>query len=48
MAISVRERTREVAVLKALGFTRPLSLILFVSESITLAVAGGLVGSLSG
>lgn len=48
MAMSVRERTREVAVLKALGFTRPLLLILFVSESITLAVAGGLLGSFTG
>lgn len=48
MAMSVRERTREVAVLKAIGFTRPLLLILFVSESIALAVAGGLFGSLIG
>lgn len=48
MAMSVRERTREVAVLKALGYTRPLLLILFVSESILLAVAGGLLGSLTG
>lgn len=48
MAMSVRERTREVAVLKALGFTRPLLLILFVSESILLAVAGGLLGALTG
>lgn len=46
MAMSVRERTREVAVLKALGFTRPLLLALFVGESVVLAMIGGLVGAL--
>jgi len=46
MAMSVRERTREVAVLKALGFTRPLLLALFVGESVVLAMIGGLVAAL--
>jgi putative ABC transport system permease protein len=48
MAMSVRERTREVAVLKAMGFTRRLLLALFVGESMSLALAGGLLGSLAG
>src|ERR1700728_4287660 len=41
MAMSIRERTREVAVLKTLGFTRQGVLSLFVSEALALAVAGG-------
>jgi putative ABC transport system permease protein len=44
MAMSIRERTREVAVLKTLGFTRQSVLSLFVSEAVALAVAGGLIG----
>lgn len=44
MAMSIRERTREVAVLKTLGFTRNGVLGLFVSEAIAVALAGGLVG----
>jgi len=44
MAMSIRERTREVAVLKTLGFTRQRVLGLFVSEAVALAVAGGLIG----
>jgi putative ABC transport system permease protein len=44
MAMSIRERTREVAVLKTLGFTRQSVLGLFVSEALALAIAGGLIG----
>jgi putative ABC transport system permease protein len=44
MAMSIRERTREVAVLKTLGFTRQSVLGLFVSEAIALAVLGGVIG----
>jgi len=44
MAMSVRERTREVAVLKTLGFTRQAILGLFVGESVAIALFGGLVG----
>jgi putative ABC transport system permease protein len=44
MAMSIRERTREVAVLKTLGFTRRSVLGLFVSEAVALAAAGGLIG----
>jgi putative ABC transport system permease protein len=44
MAMSIRERTREVAVLKTLGFTRRGVLSLFVSEAVALSLAGGLIG----
>jgi putative ABC transport system permease protein len=46
MAMSVRSRTREVALLKTLGFTRQRLLSIFVSESVALALAGGLLGVL--
>ena len=46
MAMSVRERTREVAVLKTLGFTRNSILGLCIGEAVSLALAGGLLGSL--
>ena len=46
MAMSVRSRTREVAVLKTLGFTRQRVLSIFVGESVALAVAGGVIGVL--
>ncbi len=48
MAMSVRERTREVAVLKTLGFTRGTILALFVGEAIALALVGGILGSVAG
>jgi putative ABC transport system permease protein len=48
MAMSIRERTREVAVLKTLGFTRRTVLGLFVGEAIALSAVGGLIGSLIG
>jgi putative ABC transport system permease protein len=44
MAMSVRSRTREVALLKTLGFTRQRVLSIFVSESVALSVAGGILG----
>jgi putative ABC transport system permease protein len=46
MAMSIRERTREVAVLKTLGFTRRAVLGLFVSEAVALSLVGGIVGAL--
>jgi putative ABC transport system permease protein len=45
MAMSIRERTREVAVLKTLGFTRGTVLSLFVGEAVMLALVGGIAGS---
>jgi len=45
IAMSIRERTREVAVLKTLGFTRRGVLGLFVSEAVALALAGGILGA---
>jgi putative ABC transport system permease protein len=44
MAMSIRERTREVAVLRTLGFTRGSILNLLLSESIAISVIGGLFG----
>lgn len=46
MAMSIRERTREVAVLKTLGFTRRTVLGLFIGEAVVLALIGGVAGSL--
>ncbi len=48
MAMSIRERTREVAVLKTLGFTRQTVLGLFVGEAVALSLVGGLLGSIGG
>ncbi len=47
MAMSVRGRIREVAVLKTLGFTRRRVLSIFVGESIALAGVGGVLGVLT-
>jgi putative ABC transport system permease protein len=44
MAMSIRERTREVAVLRTLGFTRGNILKLLLSESIAISLIGGLLG----
>ncbi len=44
MAISVRERVRELAVFKAIGFSNRSVLTLVLGESLTIALAGGLVG----
>jgi putative ABC transport system permease protein len=44
MAMSIRERTREVAVLRTLGFTRGSILKLLLSESVAVALIGGAVG----
>ena len=44
MAMSIRERTREVAVLRTLGFTRQSILQLLLSESIAISLIGGIAG----
>jgi putative ABC transport system permease protein len=45
IAMSIRERTREVAVLKTLGFTTTAVLFLFIGEAVALTLAGGLLGA---
>ncbi|MGA7908989.1 MAG: FtsX-like permease family protein [Candidatus Sulfotelmatobacter sp.] len=47
MAMSIRERTREVAVLKTLGFERQTILGLFVGEAVSLSLVGGVLGASS-
>jgi putative ABC transport system permease protein len=44
MAMSIRERTREVAMLKTLGFTRRRVFTLFVGEAVALSLAAGILG----
>jgi putative ABC transport system permease protein len=46
MAMSIRERTREVAVLKTLGFQRRTILGIFIGEAIAIATIGGVLGTL--
>jgi putative ABC transport system permease protein len=44
MAMTVRERVREVGVLKTLGFTNGIVLWLMVSEAILISLIGGAIG----
>jgi len=44
IAMSIRERTREVALLKTLGFTKRAVLKLFIGEAVSVALLGGLLG----
>jgi len=44
MAISVRERTGELAILKAIGFKDVPILLLVLAEALTIALFGGLLG----
>jgi putative ABC transport system permease protein len=46
MAMSMRERTSEVAVLKAIGFNRRLVLFMVLAEAVLVAGFGGAIGSL--
>ena len=46
MAMSIRERTGEIAILKTLGFAPPQILWMMVAESALIALTGGLLGSL--
>ncbi len=47
IAMSIRERTREIAVLRSLGFAPCTVLSLLVGESVGLCVAGWLMGSVA-
>jgi putative ABC transport system permease protein len=44
MAIAVRERTPELAILKALGYSNGFILIYVIAESVSIAVIGGVIG----
>jgi putative ABC transport system permease protein len=44
MALSIRERTREIGVLKTLGFSGPHIFALVLGESVLLALLGGMPG----
>jgi len=46
MAMSIRERTGEIAILKTLGFTPVQVLGMTIAESLIIALAGGLLGSI--
>ncbi|HVC98770.1 MAG TPA: ABC transporter permease, partial [Pirellulales bacterium] len=46
MAMSLRERTREIAVLKAIGFQRGTILRLVLGEALAIALLGGFLGAL--
>lgn len=44
MAMSVRERVREVGIMKTLGFTSPAVLGIIISEAVFIALIGGVLG----
>ena len=44
MYISVKERTKEIGIQKALGATRSFILFQFISEAIMVCLMGGLIG----
>ena len=46
MAMALRERTGEIAVLKAIGFGKTLVVSLILAESVLIAGIGGLIGSI--
>lgn len=46
MAMALRERTTEIAVLKAIGFDRPLVLFLVLAEAMLVSGLGGFLGTI--
>jgi putative ABC transport system permease protein len=48
MAMSMRERTTEIAVLKAIGFSRGLVLLMVLGESVLISLSGGFLGVATG
>jgi putative ABC transport system permease protein len=46
MAMSVRERTTEIAVMRTLGFTPRMIFLFIAGEALLMSVAGGLLGAL--
>lgn len=47
MGMSARERVKEIAVLKAIGFARPTVLAIMLSEFMLLSLLGGVFGTLA-
>lgn len=45
LSMSIRDRTREIAILKTVGFRRPQVLRLMLSEALVCGVVGGILGS---
>ena len=48
ISMSIRERTREVGILKTLGFTQKMILGIFMGETLLIAMVGGVFGVLFG
>lgn len=48
MAMAMRERTTEIAVLKAIGFSKLRVLLMIVGEAVTIAIIGGVIGVIMG
>ncbi len=48
MLVSVTERTKEIGIRKAIGATYHMIIIQFLIESITVSIAGGLIGIFAG
>jgi putative ABC transport system permease protein len=48
MAMSIRERTGEIAILKTVGFSPGQIFGMLITESVLIALSGGLLGSLGG
>jgi putative ABC transport system permease protein len=48
MFTSVNERTKEIGLLKALGYTNPSIMLIFLSEAALTGLIGGLIGSIAG
>ena len=44
IAISARERIREIAVLRTIGFTRTMILAIILGESVIMSTIGGILG----
>jgi putative ABC transport system permease protein len=48
MLVTVAERTREIGLMKALGFTKKDVLVLFIIESMVVGLIGGVLGVVLG
>lgn len=48
MMVSVTERTREIGILKAIGFRKSQVLILFLTEALVIGALGGIIGVIAG